>query len=66
MWPSRIGEKIVALDVFTSYLRQFLFYKKCIFRKWVEHVNSPVVFCHNDLQGGNILYRKDLGDNGEI
>ena len=34
------------------------------FRKWVDHVNSPVLFCHNDLQGGNILLRHDLGDSG--
>ena len=34
-------------------------------KKWVEHVNSPVVFCHNDLQGGNILLRHDLGDKDD-
>ena len=28
-------------------------------------VNSPVVFCHNDLQGGNILLRNDLGATDE-
>lgn len=30
-------------------------------KKLVAHVNSPVVFCHNDLQGGNILLRRDMG-----
>ena len=33
-------------------------------RKWVEFVDSPIVFCHNDLQGGNILLRHDLGTSG--
>ena len=33
-------------------------------RKWVAYVNSPIIFCHNDLQGGNILLRNDLGDSG--
>ena len=27
-------------------------------RKAVERVNSPLVFCHNDLQCGNILLRE--------
>ena len=28
-------------------------------------VNSPIVFSHNDLQGGNILLRHDLGDKDD-
>ena len=33
--------------------------KRSFFRKAVERVNSPLVFCHNDLQCGNILLRED-------
>ena len=29
----------------------------------LPQVNSPIVFCHNDLQGGNILRRFTPGDN---
>lgn len=25
---------------------------------------SPAVYCHNDLQGGNVLYREDITQNG--
>ena len=28
-------------------------------RKAIDRVNSPLVFCHNDLQCGNILLRED-------
>jgi len=34
-------------------------------KKWVAYVNSPIIFCHNDLQGGNILLRNDLGDSDD-
>jgi choline/ethanolamine kinase len=27
-------------------------------RKFIQTVNSPIVFSHNDLQGGNILCRQ--------
>ncbi|KAG8188365.1 hypothetical protein JTE90_019272 [Oedothorax gibbosus] len=27
--------------------------------KEIKKINSPVVYCHNDLQGGNILLRQD-------
>ncbi len=30
-----------------------------IFRDFLAESDSPVVFCHNDTQGGNILLRKD-------
>lgn len=29
----------------------------------VEKVNSPVVFCHNDMQEGNILICQDENEN---
>ena len=29
-----------------------------IHRKFIASVNSPIVFSHNDLQGGNILAKK--------
>ncbi|KAL1139599.1 hypothetical protein AAG570_006581 [Ranatra chinensis] len=31
------------------------------FRSYLTKVNSPVVFCHNDLQEGNILFRESEG-----
>ena len=33
------------------------------FRKFLPTVNSPIVFSHNDLQGGNILC-KESGEDG--
>ncbi|KRT83855.1 phosphotransferase, partial [Oryctes borbonicus] len=32
-------------------------------RKRLEQEQCPVVFCHNDMQEGNILIRQDLNDN---
>ena len=46
---------IIIFDVWKLFL---------LYRKWVNHVNSPINFSHNDLQGGNILLRNDLGDSG--
>ncbi len=28
-------------------------------RDFLRRARSPVVFCHNDVQGGNVLLRKD-------
>lgn len=35
-------------------------------RKTLEAVNSPVVFCHNDMQEGNILLNQDDLDNNNV
>ena len=54
-------------DFFYSKLLLFLMFENYLIllsRKWVNHVNSPINFSHNDLQGGNILLRNDLGDSG--
>ena len=36
-----------------------------IFRKFITAVNSPIVFSHNDLQGGNIL-RSQVPEKTEL
>lgn len=32
-------------------------------RQKMDDVNSPVVFCHNDMQEGNILLHQDDAEN---
>ncbi|KAI4454739.1 choline/ethanoalamine kinase [Holotrichia oblita] len=34
-------------------------------RNRLEAEQSPVVFCHNDMQEGNILIRQDINDNND-
>lgn len=35
-------------------------------KKTIEALNSPVVFCHNDMQEGNILLNQDDFDNNNV
>ncbi|XP_046682178.1 choline/ethanolamine kinase-like [Homalodisca vitripennis] len=35
-------------------------------RKFLEKVKSPVVFCHNDMQEGNILLRNGDSEGGQL
>ena len=65
-WTSILSKKLNGSSKFKDLFWNGKVEKLVFFyRKWVEHVNSPVVFCHNDLQGGNILLRHDLGDSGK-
>ncbi len=34
-------------------------------RRFVSAVHSPIVFCHNDVQGGNVLLRQEASSADE-
>lgn len=56
-WLKWVSKLIIFM--FISYSLFIDWFPVPICRKFLTRVNSPVVFCHNDMQEGNILLVKD-------
>lgn len=55
------GKESITENVLALKLRQIDFKKEAEWlRRLIEDLNYPVVFSHNDLQEGNILFRKTI------
>lgn len=61
------GKESIAENVLALKLRRIDFKKEAEWlRRLIEDLNYPVVFSHNDLQEGNILFRKTISSASSI